>query len=298
MTKTDEPSGMAGPTDKPTRADVFEGKGTTLAYLGPQGTYSEEAAQCYSSQASLHPCANFDDIITAVEQGQATHGLLPVENSTEGTVSRTLDLLRTTTLTIVGEVFLPIHHQLLGKADSLQQVQQVLGHSQALGQCRQWLAANVPHATQVSAVSNGEAAKQAAANPPWAAIASIRASRQYELPILANNIEDEPSNTTRFLVVASMGAQPTGNDKTSLVLATRNVAGALYQVLGVFAARQINMTKVESRPVADKPWEYLFYIDIDGHRDDPTVASALQEMQQHTTFLRVLGSYPKAYTTR
>lgn len=265
-----------------------------IAYLGPAGTYSEEAARRYDAQASLFSCASFDDIITAVEQGRADIGVLPIENSTEGSVVRTLDLLLEAELPVVAELFLPIHHQLLSKAADLRAVREVLAHPQALGQCRKWLDAHLPHATRTAASSNAEAARLVTDASDKAAIAGAAAATLYNLPALAVDIEDEHTNTTRFIVLGGKQLGPTGNDKTSLVFSTQNVAGALHSILGILAQHNISMNKIESRPIATRPWEYVFYTDIDGHRQDKAVAAALTEIASATTFLKVLGSYPKA----
>lgn len=265
-----------------------------IAYLGPAGTYSEEAARRYDAQASLFSCASFDDIITAVEQGKADVGVLPIENSTEGSVVRTLDLLLETELSVAAELFLPIHHQLLSKAADLQAVREVYAHPQALGQCRKWLDAHLPQASRIAASSNAEAARLVTDTNDKAAIAGTAAAALYSLPTLAANIEDERTNTTRFIVLGDKQLGPTGNDKTSLVFSTQNVAGALYNILGILTQHNISMNKIESRPIAAKPWEYVFYTDIDGHQQDKAVAAALAEVARATTFLKILGSYPKA----
>lgn len=266
-----------------------------VAYLGPEGTYSEEAAVRFAGSSSeFVPCPTIDDAVQAVQSGQADIVVVPVENSTEGAVHRTLDILLETNLKINGEVLLPIHHQLLGKQAELSEVQEVLGHPQALAQCRQWLAKHMPHATLVPVSSNGEAAKRAAKDPVKAAIAGTRAAHIYALPVLGANIEDSAGNTTRFLVLGSQELPATGYDKTSLVCSIPNRAGSLHKLLGIFAKHHINLTKLESRPAATAPWEYVFYIDADGHRLDKDMAEALQAVQEHAGMTKMLGSYPKA----
>jgi chorismate mutase/prephenate dehydratase len=265
-----------------------------VAFLGPRGTYSEAAARRLFGEAEHVPCETFDDVVKAVERGQATVGVLPIENSTEGSVHRVLDLLAETEQVIQAELVLPIHHQLLGKAKAYAGVTEVWAHPQALGQCRAWLAAHLPHATQHAARSNAEAAHLAAAHPQAAAIASESAAELYDLHALAKNIEDNPHNTTRFVAIGPVAAPPTGRDKTSLVCVLPNRAGSLYGCLGIFAEHGINLTKLESRPLPESMWDYRFYIDCDGHVTEETVAAALAAVKAYAVQCRLLGSYPKA----
>lgn len=265
-----------------------------VAYLGPEGTYSGEAAAAFAgATSSFLPCSTIDDAITAVQKGDADIAVVPVENSTEGAVNRTLDLLLESSLHITGEVVLPIHHQLLGKARSLADITEVIAHPQALAQCRRWLAEHLLHAKQTPASSNAEAARLAAMHPKAAAIAGTLAAEVYKLPVLAANIEDSPTNTTRFLVLGGQEVPPTGNDKTSLVCSVPNRSGSLYELLGIFAKDGINMTKLESRPADSNLWDYVFYIDVDGHQTDSQLAQALSAAREHATLVKVLGSYPK-----
>ena len=264
-----------------------------VAYLGPEGTYSETAARQLYAGAKLLPCETFDAALAAVEQGEADACVLPIENSTQGSVHRVLDLLAKTGLTIQAELVLSIHHQLLGGAASLQAVAEVWAHPQALGQCRAWLAKNLPAAEQHAAHSNAAAAQLAVGNPHVAAIAGVAAAAYYKLHTLATDIEDDHRNTTRFVAVGTAATKPTGHDKTSLVCSLPNQAGSLYGLLGIFARHSVNLTKLESRPLPGAVWEYLFYIDCDGHSQDKAVAAALKEITQYAAHCKLLGSYRK-----
>jgi len=265
-----------------------------VAYLGPEGTYSEEAARRQYGETSVYvPADSLDSVLHAVEHGEADVAVLPVENSTEGSVARTLDLLTQTTLYICGETTLPIHHQLLSNEKNLKAVAEVIAHPQALAQCRQWLDRHVPGASRTAAASNGEAARQAAQTAGTAAIAGRRAGTLYGLATLAANIEDDSANTTRFLTLGREKVTATRQDKTSMVCATPNRPGALHNVLAVLAAAGVNIVKLESRPAPGALWEYVFYIDIDGHQDDRAIAAVLGALREQTIFIKVLGSYPK-----
>lgn len=266
-----------------------------VAYLGPEGTYSQEAARKHAGTSSEYaPYNTIDDVTTAVEKGRADIAVVPVENSTEGAVSRTLDLLLESNLLICGEVMLPIRHQLLTHAAKLEEISEVLAHPQALAQCRRWLAEHLPGVKITSVPSNAEAARLAVTSLTTAAIAGKLAADTYGLPALCQDIQDSGGNTTRFLVLGSTETTPTGNDKTSLVCSVPNRAGSLYDLLGILTAARINMTKLESRPAESALWDYVFYIDIDGHHTEPAVTQALQQMKEHATLVKVLGSYPKA----
>lgn len=265
-----------------------------VAYLGPEGTYSEEAALFYTGRASkLAPYPSIDETIHAAEAGNVDIAIVPIENSTEGSVNRTLDLLAETPLCIVGELPLPIHHQLLSQAPTLDAITEVTAHPQALAQCQNWLTNHLPHATRTPAASNGAAAVTASKNKTIAAIAGRRASERYQLPILASNIEDTSGNTTRFIALGSIIPPATGNDKTSLICTTPNQPGALHHIIGFFAKNNINMIKLESRPAKTALWHYVFYIDIEGHQTDKAVARATAQLQKTASFVKLLGSYPK-----
>jgi chorismate mutase/prephenate dehydratase len=267
--------------------------GIAVAFLGPQGTFSEEAAiRQFGGQARLDPCASIDDVFRQVEVGAANYGVVPIENSTEGSISRTHDLLLATPLRICGEVLLPVHQCLMNKSGKAASVKKILSHSQSLAQCHEWLNQNHPKARRVPVVSNAEAARLATRDAATAAIASKTAASVYGLKIVAGNIEDEPQNTTRFIVIAAQDAGPSGKDKTSLVMSTRNMPGAIHALLTPLAAHGVSMTRLESRPARTGRWEYLFYVDIEGHQQDGNVAEALRELGEKAAFLKNLGSYP------
>lgn len=266
-----------------------------VAYLGPEGTFSQMAAlRQFGHAADLVPCPSILEVFRAVATQRAAYGVVPVENSTEGGVTQTQDALLAHELFICGELVLRIHHQLLSRNTRLDRIQRVYGHAQALGQCRRWLDEHLPQAERVPVTSNGEGARLAAEDERAAAIAPRLASEIYSLPIQVANIEDEAHNSTRFIVLGAQDAGPSGEDKTSLAVSTANQPGALYRMLKPLAERGISLSRIESRPVRGRAWEYLFFIDFEGHRLDSTVAEALQELEQHAAWLRVLGSYPKA----
>jgi chorismate mutase/prephenate dehydratase len=272
----------------------------TVAYLGPQGTFTEAAAQKrFGSAIQEQSCATIDEVFRDVASGTAHYGVVPVENSTEGAIGRTLDLLLQSPLQICGEVMLPVHQCLLGQCLSGQHVElsaikSVYSHPQSFGQCQGWLNTHLPHAARIPVASNAEAARLAAENPHSAAIAGSQAAALFSLMILAENIEDDASNTTRFLVLGNQQVAPSGNDKTSLVMSTANRPGAVHDLLVPLAKHGVSMTKLESRPARSGLWEYIFFMDIEGHQADVEVAAALAELKQVAAFVKVLGSYPVA----
>jgi len=270
-----------------------------VAYLGPAGTYSEEAVvRQFGTLVERRACATFDEVFREVEAGAAHYGVVPVENSTEGAVGRTLDLLLATPLSVTGELLLPIHHCLMtgpGTSDT-DPVRVVYSHSQSLGQCARWLAHHLPDARQVPVVSNAEAARLAAAEPGSAAIAGRAAAQRYGLTVRHENIEDEPQNTTRFLVIGREQVAASGRDKVSLVLAAKNQPGAVHGLLEPLATHGVSMTRFESRPARTGRWEYMFFVDIEGHPSQPHVARALDEIEARATFVKRLGAYPAART--
>ncbi|MBC8022116.1 MAG: prephenate dehydratase [Burkholderiales bacterium] len=269
----------------------------TVAYLGPRGTFSERAAlKHFGLAAEALASPSIDEVFRAVESAAADFAVIPVENSTEGAVGRSLDLMPQTPMKVCGEVVVRIHHHLMAKTKpaSLADVKRVFSHGQSLAQCHEWLNSNLPKAERVAVSSNAEAARRAAEEPGSAAVAGEMAAEHYGLEILASNIEDEPNNTTRFLVLGDYAPKPTGRDKTSMILSARNRAGAVYEMLTPFATRGVSMTKFESRPSRVALWEYLFFVDIEGHRDDANVAAALAEVEGIAGYLKVLGSYPVA----
>ncbi len=266
-----------------------------VAYLGPEGTFTEAATlKRFGSAVQGEPCANIDDIFRSVESGNVNYGVAPVENSTEGAVGRTLDLLMQSNLQICGEVMLAIHQCLLAQSCELSAIKTVYSHPQSLGQCQGWLNVHLPHAARVPASSNAEAARLAAENPNSAAIAGSQAAAHFGLTVCVENIEDDAKNTTRFLVLGKQLVSPSGRDKTSLVLSAANRPGAVHELLAPLAKHGVSMTKLESRPARSGLWEYVFYMDIEGHQADVKVAAALAELKQVAAFIKVLGSYPVA----
>ena len=266
-----------------------------VAYLGPRGTYSEDAVgKQFGAQADLDPCASIAEVFRHVESGAAGYGMVPTENSTEGGIGTTLDLLLATRLRICGEVQLPIHHCLLSKLPAAAEIESIYAHAQSLGQCNSWLAQHAPNAARVPVASNAEAARRAALEPRSGAIASQGAARLYGVPVIAENIEDEADNTTRFLVIADQDVAPSGRDKTTFVMSARNRPGGLNEVLGPIAAHGVSMSRLESRPSRTGLWEYVFFVDVEGHQSDSAVAAALTAVRERAAFLKILGSYPIA----
>ena len=266
-----------------------------VAYLGPAGTFSESAARKhFGSAPALQPVPTIDEVFRAVDAGNVDYGVVPVENSTEGVVGGTLDLLLGNPVKVCGEVRLRIHQHLLARGQSLEDARTLYSHSQSLAQCHEWLNRNVPHLSRIPVASNAEAARLAADDPTACAIAGEAAARLYGLHVLEYNIEDDPRNTTRFLVVSTHDAGPSGADKTSLVCSAPNRPGAMHGLLEPFARHDVSMTKLQSRPARSGLWEYVFYIDIEGHQSDPEVAAALAELSSKASFVKVLGSYPVA----
>ncbi|HEU4914462.1 MAG TPA: prephenate dehydratase [Candidatus Saccharimonadales bacterium] len=266
-----------------------------VAYLGPGGTYCEEAARRQCGYACQYlPAATIDEAVALAETDQADAAVVPIENSTEGAVNRTLDILLTSGLKICGEIALPIRHQLITNAKALEGITEVCAHPQALAQCRAWLAGHLPGAKQTPVASNAAAVQIASQRPEVAAIAGAKAAEYYGLPILHPDIHDDTCNTTRFVVLGKAAASPTGNDKTSLVWSVANRPGALLEALAVLSERRINMVKLESRPAKDGRWEYVFYVDVEGHAQDEPLAQALRQLEKQLKLVKVLGSYPKA----
>ncbi|MDO8772071.1 MAG: prephenate dehydratase [Burkholderiaceae bacterium] len=268
-----------------------------VAYLGPAGTFSEEAAVRFFGSSIEHiPCANFDEVFRAATAGTADFGVVPVENSTEGVVSRSLDLLLNSPLHIVGEISLMVRHNLLRLSDSLDNIEAVYAHPQALAQCQGWLSAHLPHAERHAASSNAEGARLATTNPAWAGIASDRAATQFALHTAAHGIQDDAFNRTRFAVMClpqTLPAPPaSGRDCTSLVVSVPNRPGAVHDILVPLKAHGVSMTRFESRPARSGHWEYYFYIDLQGHPSQDHVKAALADLQQLCAFYKVLGAYP------
>jgi chorismate mutase/prephenate dehydratase len=267
----------------------------TVAYLGPQATFTHQAALArFGNAVTYRPARSIADVFDEVARGRADYGVVPVENSTEGAVNVTLDRLADSEVVICGELRMDITQHLLSRAADLAEVKRVLSHPQGLAQCRGWLAEHLPDVPTEEVLSTAGAAEVAATDPTVAAIAAELAGRLYGVPVLRARIEDNPHNATRFLVVGRLATAPTGRDKTSLVFAMKNEPGTLYRILEPLARLGLNLTKIESRPAKGAPWEYVIFIDLEGHRETPTVAAALREIGERTLFLKVLGSYPTA----
>jgi chorismate mutase/prephenate dehydratase len=266
-----------------------------IAYLGPEGTFSQAAVYKHFGHAIGDiPCTTIDEAFRAVETGKADYCVVPVENSTEGSVSRTLDLIVGSPLKVCGEVYLPVHQHLLRKIEGLHGISKVYSHAQSLGQCQHWLNQNLPGVERISVPSNSEAARLASLEDSAVAIAGETAAEIYGLKLISRRIEDEPNNTTRFLVLSQEEASPSGRDKTSLVLSIPNRPGALVDLLKPFSEAGVSLTKLESRPARQGNWEYLFFVDCEGHRQDDKVVAVLAKVSSEAAMLKVLGSYPSA----
>ena len=270
-------------------------KPLTVAYLGPEGTFSQAAAlKQFGHKVHTTPVQTIDEVFREVEAKSVNHGVVPVENSTEGGVNQTLDCFLNTHLKICGEVTLPIHQYLLSHAPRLNGVRRIYSHQQSLAQCRLWLDTNLPGVERIAVSSNAEAARRASQEPECAAIAGAMAAELYNLPMLASRIEDSVNNTTRWAVLGHQTVPPTGRDKTSLLLATANKPGALHHLLQAFADNQLSLTRIESRPSRQGVWEYVFFIDIEGHIEDAAVQNAMQALDAYASMIKHLGSYPRA----
>lgn len=269
---------------------------TQVAYLGPEGTFTQQAALKHFGHSSVaKPVSTIDQVFREVEAGAVNYGVVPVENSTEGVVSHTLDTFMNSNLNIVGEVELRIHHNLMISSNTdPKKITRIYSHSQTLAQCRAWLDENYPGAELVSLSSNAEAAKRVRGEWNSAAIAGDVASDIYDLEILAEKIEDRPDNTTRFLIVGSETTQPSGNDKTSIMLRTRNKPGALYELLKPFREQAVDLTRLETRPSKSENWNYVFFLDFKGHSEDASVKQVFESLDGAALDIKVLGSYPIA----
>lgn len=268
----------------------------TVAFLGPTGTFSESAMhRQFGTSVTGLACATLDEVFRATEAGSAEVGIVPLENSTEGAVSRTLDLLLATPLKLMAELSLTVDHNLLTQSGTMDGVTCICAHSQALAQCAGWLAQHHPAIERRAVASNAEAARLAAEDPSFAAIAGERAAHRYQLSAVATHVQDDPNNRTRFAVLGKQAPRPSaspGRDKTSLILSVPNKAGAVFHMLEPLARHGVSMLRFESRPARVGTWEYYFYVDIEGHQSDPTVATALVELQRACAFYKCLGSYP------
>ena len=268
-------------------------KKVIVAYLGPEGTFSEQAVyQHFGKSINAIPCASIDEVFRAAEAGTADFGVVPIENSTEGAISRTLDLLMQTPLTISSEVSIPIHHNLMTLSGNMDGVRSICAHSQALAQCQGWLNQHYPNIMRQAVASNAEAARLASEDPAVAAIAGEIASQHYGLQVVSAHIQDEPQNRTRFAVIGHKETESSGKDQTSLVLSVQNKAGAVYKMLAPLDKFGVSMTRFESRPAKTGNWEYYFFVDIEGHVKEEKIQLALAELKDSVAYFKVLGSYP------
>jgi len=264
-----------------------------VAYLGPPATFTHLAAiKSFGKKVDLVPQRNIARIFSEVEKKQADFGVVPIENSMEGVVTYTLDMFLDSDLKIYAEIMLEVSHYLLGKG-RLEKVKKVYSHPQALAQCDRWLEENLPSANLIEVESTAKAAQIASEEPCSAAIASDTAASLYNLKILSPNIEDRANNYTRFFVIGRDYTEKSGDDKTSIIFSIKDRVGALYDMLTPFRKYQLNLTKIESRPTKKKPWEYVFFVDFIGHKDDGKVKKALAELEEQCLFLKILGSYPR-----
>ncbi len=264
-----------------------------IAFFGAEASYSHLAArQKFGSTEALVPTASIAEVFQEVAKGRVSFGVVPIENSSEGVVAYTLDLLVDSQLKIFAESFLDIHHNLLSRNGRADEIRKIVSHPQALAQCRVWLSRHFPKAELEEVPSTAHAASMAAQNASFGAVSSTLAGEIHNLKILAANIEDQSYNITRFLVIADREAKPSPRDKTSLVFSVKDKPGILHRMLAPFAKSRINLSKIESRPIKNKPWEYMFFLDLKGHKDDPRVKRAIGRLEQDCVFLKILGSYP------
>jgi chorismate mutase/prephenate dehydratase len=265
-----------------------------IAYLGPEGTFTQTAAlKHFGHSVDTVPMSCIPDVFSAVQAHHADYGLVPVENSTEGVVSHTLDMFLQSDLKVCGEVEVRIHHQLASLSQDRSSIKKIYSHQQSFAQCRNWLDQNYAGIERIPVSSNAEAAKLVSKDDQAAAICGEQAVDIFGLWVVSKNIEDLSDNTTRFMVIGDMEVAPSGNDKTTILLSTRNRPGALLSLLKPLAEHNISMNKIESRPSPDRLWDYVFFIDIDGHQQDEHVKQALDDLQQQAALFKILGSYPK-----
>ncbi len=263
-----------------------------IAYMGPEATFSHLAAlKRFGSSVEYTACDNVAEVFSKVDHGDADYGVVPIENSIEGVVTHTMDLLVETDLKICSQILLDVSHHLMANCP-LNNVKEIYSHSQILGQCRNWLLKNMPKADLITTVSSTKAAQISAKKKNTACIASDIAAQLYGLKVLKKNIQDSSHNITRFLVISNSNVPVTGHDRTSLVFAIKDSVGALHAMLTPFMKNKINLTKIESRPSKKKAWEYYFFVDCEGHQDDPQVKRALNQLEGMCKFMKVLGSYP------
>ncbi|MGV6816029.1 MAG: prephenate dehydratase [Thiotrichales bacterium] len=266
-----------------------------VAYLGPEGTFTQAAAyKHFGHSVETRPLMAINEVFREVESKTCEYGVVPIENSTEGVVNHTLDSFLNSELQICGEVEIRIHQHLLSKRESLGEIKRIYSHPQSLAQCRNWLDNYLPHAERISAASNADAARRASKEPDAAAIAGEAAAGIYDLNFVSRNIEDNPENITRFLIIGHQLVPPSGDDKTSLLISAKNEPGSLYHVLSPFAENNVSLNRIESRPFPGVNWEYVFFLDLSGHCTDENIAKALDDLKSSAKHVRVLGSYPRA----
>jgi len=269
-------------------------KSLTIAYLGPEATFTHQAAiRRFGSSLRYAAQKTISDVFAEVSKNRADYGVVPVENSTEGVVTHTLDMFVDSDLKIVAQIILPVQQCLLSKSPR-KQIRKLFAHPQSLAQCRGWVQNNLPHVEIIETSSNARSAELAAKEKDTAAIAGILAAEKYGLPVLEQDIQDNAANATRFLVLGRQCSPPTGKDRTSLMVSITDKVGALHHALAAFRRYRINLTKIESRPSKRKAWEYFFFIDCDGHRQDRKVEKAIAHLEQECSFVKVLGSYPNS----
>ena len=267
----------------------------TVAFLGPEGTFTQAATlKHFGHSVVTQPQKSIDAIFREVAAGSVDYGVVPVENSTEGVINHTLDQLVNSSLKICGEVALKIHHHLMGLDGELSTVKKIYSHAQSLAQCRQWLNKHVHDIELIDVSSNAEAARRASQEPGAAAIAGETAAEIYGLNLIEKNIEDNPDNTTRFLILGRSAVPASGDDKTVLLVSAQNRPGALFDLLKPLANNNVSMSRIESRPSQQGMWDYLFFVDIDGHCEEARIASALEELKAEASLFKILGSFPKA----
>ncbi|HXC59785.1 MAG TPA: prephenate dehydratase [Steroidobacteraceae bacterium] len=278
-------------------ACLAQEKPLKVAYLGPEGTYSQSAVlKHFGHSVRALALTAIDEVFAEVQAGNADFGVVPVENSSEGTVNNTLDRFLSASLHICGEVELRVHHNLIARDKDMRNIKRICAHPQALGQCRGWLDEHLPEVERVPVSSNAEGARRARDEKGTAAIAGAVAAEIYSLEILAEGIEDQQDNTTRFLVLGRKILQPSGADRTTILVSAAETteSGALFQLLEPLATHKVNLTRIESRPSRRRKWDYVFFIDLEGHAEDPPVAKALAQLKKRASLFKVLGSYPRA----
>jgi chorismate mutase/prephenate dehydratase len=264
-----------------------------VAYLGPRATFTHMACmQKFGSSAQYVPVTSIKDVFNEVERGRANFGVVPIENTTEGVVNYTLDMFIDSSLLIYGEVLQEVSHHLMSKPGNMEEIMKIYSHPHAIAQCRNWLETNLPHVPVSEVASTARAAEMCLDDPTAGAIASELAAQLYGLKVVRARIEDNLNNFTRFLVLSQKPPERTGKDKTSLMLSVKDKVGALYDLLRPFASLGINMTKIESRPSRRKAWEYIFFVDIEGHVEEDRVKKAIEEVKSRCLFMKILGSYP------